>query len=337
MSVCRSIKTLIPSRRLGMALPITAIAAIAAFAVGHARAAEPIKARPITAGPITAGPIKAVGIEIEYANVIQQIGGRYVQTSAIESNPNTDPHSFEASPQVAEQIAAAALIVENGLGYDNWADKVIAAAPNPHRIPHRTVINVQHLLAVPNSTPNPHLWYKPSTMPAVAKAIATALSQIEPAHAAYFRTNVATFDAALQPWTAAIAAFKTQHAGTPIAVTEPVGDYMLQAIGADIKTPFSLQEAIMNGTDPSPQDVATQNALFTHHKVKIFVYNQQVTDPLTASFLDLAKKNHIPVVGVYETMPTPGYTYQSWMLAEVQALERAVTSGMSMQSLVKGK
>ncbi len=310
-------KIVTASRRLGLAM------ALAVIATGLAHAA----------GTTKPAPIKAVGIENEYANVIQQIGGRYVHTSAIESNPNTDPHTFEASPQVAEQIAAAALIVENGLGYDNWADKIIAAAPNPQR----TVINVQHLLALPNSTPNPHLWYKPSTMPAVAAAIAAALAKIDPAHAAYFRANVATFDAALQPWTTAIAAFKTRHPSTPIAVTEPVGDYMLQAIGADIKTPFSLQAAIMNGTDPSPQNVATQNALFTHHAVKLFVYNQQVTDPLTASFLDLARKNHIPVVGVYETMPTPGYTYQSWMLAEVQALQRAVESGISTQSLVKGK
>ncbi|MGC9270118.1 metal ABC transporter solute-binding protein, Zn/Mn family [Acidiphilium sp.] len=277
-----------------------------------------------------AGPIRAVGIENEYANVIQQIGGRYVTAGAIESNPNTDPHTFEASPEVARQIATAALIVENGVGYDGWADKIIAASPNPHRV----VINVQRLLGLPNATPNPHLWYDPTTMPRVAQAVAAALGRMAPGHAAYFKANVAQFDRSLQPWYAAIAAFKAKHDGTPVAVTEPVGDYMLQAVGADIKTPFSLQAAIMNGTDPSPQDVATQNALFNRHAVKVFVYNQQVTDPLTASFLDLARKNHIPVVGVYETMPTPGYTYQSWMLAEVQALQRAVTAGVSTRSLL---
>jgi len=294
------------------------VVAVIAVSAGYARAA---------------GPIRTVGIENEYADVIQQIGGRYVSTSSIESNPNTDPHTFEASPRVAQQIAGAALVVENGVGYDGWADKIIAAAPNPHRV----VINVQHLLGLPNSTPNPHLWYDPTTMPVVAKAVATALGRMAPGHAAYFRANVATFDHSLKPWYAAIAAFKAQHDGTPVAVTEPVGDYMLQAVGADIETPFSLQAAIMNGTDPSPQDVATQNALFNKRKVKVFVYNQQVTDPLTASFLDLARKNHIPVVGVYETMPAPGYSYQSWMLAEVQALQRAVTAGVSTQSLLGRK
>jgi zinc/manganese transport system substrate-binding protein len=108
---------------------------------------------------------------------------------------------------------------------------------------------------------------------------------------------------------------------------------MLQAIGAKILTPFTLQADIMNGVDPSPQDVSLENGLFSGHKVKVFVYNQQVTDSLTASFLSQARKDGIPVVGVYETMPTPGYDYQSWMVAEVQAMTKAVTDKISTQKL----
>jgi len=274
--------------------------------------------------------ITAIGVENEYADVITQIGGPYVEVTAIETDPNTDPHSFEVSPQIAERIAQADLIVENGLGYDDWADKMIAAEPKLGR----QVINVQHLRGLPDSTPNPHLWYDPATMPAVAAALVADLSRLQPAQAAYFRAQAARFDTALKPWFAAIAAFKAAHPGTPVAVTEPVGDDMLQAAGTDIETPFSLQAAIMNGTDPAPQDVTVQNALFTGHRVKVFVYNQQVTDPLTQSFLSLAKGNGVPVVGVYETMPTPGYTYQSWMLAEVVALEQAVTSKTSTETLL---
>lgn len=276
--------------------------------------------------------INAIGVENEYADVIAQIGGKYLRVTAIESDPNTDPHTFEASPKVASQIAKAGLIVENGIGYDGWADRIIAATPNSGR----KVINVQHLLRLPDSTPNPHLWYDPKTMPAVAQAVAADLGALQPAHAAYFRANAEKFDASLKPWFAAIASFKTAYGGTPVAVTEPVGDYMLQAAGTDILTPFSLQAAIMNGTDPAPQDVTAENALFTGHKVKVFVYNQQVTDPLTQSFLSLAETNGIPVVGVYETMPAPGYTYQSWMVAEVTALRKAVADKISTQSLMAG-
>ena len=118
-----------------------------------------------------------------------------------------------------------------------------------------------------------------------------------------------------------------------MATTEPVADYMLQAVGADNLTPFAFQADIMNGTDPSAQDVATERSLFTQHKVKVLLYNQQVTDSLTESFVSLARANGIPVVGVYETMPEPGFNYQSWMLTEVQDLQKAVASKISTEHL----
>ena len=275
------------------------------------------------------GVIAAVGAENEYANVIAQVGGKYVQASAIMSNPNTDPHTFEASASVAREVSAAQLVVQNGVGYDTWADTIESAAPNPAR----KVIVVQNLLGLPDSTPNPHLWYKPGTMPAVANAIAADLAAIQPAHAAYFKANAAAFIASLDAWDGAIAAFKAKYPNTPVATTEPVADYMLQAAGADNLTPWAFQADIMNGTDPSAQDVAIERSLFTQHKVKVFLYNQQVTDSLTQSFITLAQQNGIPVVGVYETMPVPGFDYQSWMLTEVQDLQKAVVSHVSTEHL----
>jgi zinc/manganese transport system substrate-binding protein len=273
--------------------------------------------------------IVAVGAENEYANVIQQIGGQYVQTSAIMSNPNTDPHTFEASASVARLVSQAQLVVQNGVGYDTWANTIENASPNSSR----KVIVVQNLLGLPASTPNPHLWYMPSTMPAVANAIAADLAAIQPAHAADFKANAARFVGSLAAWDNAIAAFKARYPGTPVATTEPVADYLLQAAGADNMTPFPFQADIMNGTDPSAQDVAVERSLFTQHKVKALLYNQQVTSSLTESFITLAHANGIPVVGVYETMPVPGYDYQSWMLTEVQDLQKAVADKISTEHL----
>jgi zinc/manganese transport system substrate-binding protein len=273
--------------------------------------------------------ITVIGAENEYADVIGQIGGKYVNVSAIMSNPNTDPHTFEASPAVAREVSGAQLVVQNGVGYDTFMNTIESAAPNSSR----KVIDVQTLLGLPDSTPNPHLWYKPTTMPAVANAVAADLGQLDPARASYFKANAASFIASLTAWNNAIAAFKSAHPNVPVATTEPVADYMLQAVGADNMTPFTFQADIMNGTDPSPQDTALQDSLFTQHKVKVFLYNQQVTDSLTESFIKLAQENGIPVVGVYETMPTPGYNYQSWMLAEVNALDKAVTSKVSTEHL----
>jgi zinc/manganese transport system substrate-binding protein len=276
-----------------------------------------------------AGVIVAVGAENEYANVISQVGGKYVQASAIMSNPNTDPHTFEASASVARTVSEAQLVVQNGVGYDTFMNTIENAAPNSAR----KLIVVQNLLGLPTSTPNPHLWYKPSTMPAVANAIAADLDAIQPAHASYFKANAARFIASLAAWNNAIAAFAAKYPNTPVATTEPVADYMLQAAGADNLTPFAFQADIMNGTDPSAQDVAIERSLFTEHKVKVFLYNQQVTDTLTESFITLAQQNDIPVVGVYETMPVPGYDYQSWMLTEVQDLTKAVADHISTEHL----
>jgi zinc/manganese transport system substrate-binding protein len=273
--------------------------------------------------------ISAVGAENEYASVLSQIGGRYVHVNSVLDNPSTDPHTFEASPQVASEVASAQLIVQNGLGYDTWIAKMEAASPAPGR----KVIVAQHVLGLPDSTPNPHLWYNPATMPAVARVIAADLSALRPARAAYFRANLAAFDRSLQPWLRAIAQFRTAYPGITAATTEPVADYLLTAMGIRNLTPFSFQADIMNGVDPAPEDIALENSFFSQHRVRLFAYNEQVTSALTASVRQNAQAAGVPVVAVYETMPTPGYTYQSWMLAEVNAIRRAVASKISTQRL----
>ncbi len=281
----------------------------------------------------SSGAIVAVGAENEYANVIEQVGGPYVRVAAIESNPNTDPHTFEASPSVAQVVGEARLVVQNGVGYDTFMERIESASGRVGSNSSRRVIDVQKLLGLPESTPNPHLWYKPQTMPAVAGAIAADLSALAPAHAAYFQAAAARFERSLAPWDRELKRFEGEYPNTPVATTEPVGDYLLEAAGADILTPFGLQADIMNGVDPAPQAVTLQNGLLSGRKVKVFLYNQQVTDSLTQTFLAAAKRAGVPVVGVYETMPTPGYDYQSWMLAEVRALRRAVAEKVSTQKL----
>jgi zinc/manganese transport system substrate-binding protein len=274
------------------------------------------------------GVIKAIGAENEYADVLSQIGGKYVTVSSILDNPNTDPHTFEASPQVAEEVSTAQLIVQNGVGYDTFMNRIEAASPNSSR----KVIVVQQLLGLPDSTPNPHLWYDPTTMPIAAAAMEKSLAELASAHASYFEANLKKFDASLVSWTNAIASFRALHEDVTAATTEPVADYMLQAMGIKNLTPWTFQDDIMNGVDPSPQDISIETGFFTHHTVKLFCYNQQVVDSLTESIRQDALSHGVPVVGVYETMPA-GYHYQSWMLAEVHAIEAAITTGKSTEQL----
>jgi zinc/manganese transport system substrate-binding protein len=310
------------SRRVGGPALVAALAALALAVAGCSSGSS---ADPSTSTAV----INAIGAENEYANVLGQIGGRYVHVSSILNNPNTDPHTFEASAQVAQEVSSADLIVSNGVGYDSWITRIESAAPNAKR----KVIVVQNLLGLPGSTPNPHLWYDPTTMPAVARAMAADLSALQPAHRAYFEANLARFNSSLTPWLNAIAQFKAAHPGITAATTEPVADYLLTAMGIRNLTPFPFQADIMSGTEPAPQDIALENGFFSKHTVKVFAYNQQVVSALTRSIRENAIKAGVPIVGVYETMPTPGYDYQTWMLAEVNALEKAITSKVSTQQL----
>jgi zinc/manganese transport system substrate-binding protein len=309
------------SRSLGKRTAAAAALGIAVLLASSAPGASASTAK--------SGVIKAVGAENEYANVLSQIGGAYVNVSSILDNPNTDPHTFEASTSVAEEVSHAELIVQNGVGYDGFMNDIESASPNPSR----KVIVAQEVLGLPNSTPNPHLWYSPKTMPAVAKVMAADLSELEPSHKAYFQARLQAFDKSLNPWFSAIAAFKAKYAGTQVATTEPVADYLLTAMGMNNLTPFVFQTDIMNGVDPAPEDITLEKGFFTKHAVKVFCYNEQVVDSLTTSIRQTAQAAGVPVVGVYETMPTPGYNYQSWMVAEVAAIRNAVVHGTSTEHL----
>ena len=279
--------------------------------------------------PKASGQVRAVGAENEYANVISQIGGRFVQTSAIMSNPNTDPHTFEASTSVARSVASAQLVVQNGVGYDAFINQLESASPNSTR----DVIDVQSLLGLPLDTKNPHLWYNPTVMTKVAVKVEKDLARIDPRHDHYFAQRLYAFQTSVLHLDAAIADFRHRFSGTAVATTEPVADYLLTALGLDNLTPFRFQADVMNGVDPSPEDIAFQQSLFATHRVKVFCYNAQVSSTVTTSLRSLAESSGVPVVAVYETMPTPGYDYQSWMLAEIGALTKALVSKTSTKEL----
>ncbi|MGC8465700.1 MAG: metal ABC transporter solute-binding protein, Zn/Mn family [Acidimicrobiales bacterium] len=267
--------------------------------------------------------------ENEYGNIAQQIGGHFVHVSSIMSNPNTDPHTYEVSPSVAQVVSSANLVIQNGLGYDSFLTKLLAASPAPKRV----VLNVQNLLQLPSSTKNPHLWYLPTTMRIVSEVLERDLAHLEPAHKTYFQIQEKKFLISYNSLLSAIQHFKARFAERSVATTEPVADYLLAALGVQVKTPWALQSAIMNGTDPSPQSVTTENRLLSHHLVSALVYNVQVTDPLTQSFIDAARQAKVPIVAVYETMPSAASSYQSWMTLELTALRRAFSSHISTTGL----
>jgi len=271
--------------------------------------------------------IQVVASTNVYADVVAQLGGGHVRVIGILSNPNADPHSYESSTTDAAAVARATLVVRNGLGYDDFVAKLEDASPNPRRV----TLDAGATLGY-RTGDNPHLWYKPDTMVRLAPMIVAALSRQDPADGPAFRANLAAFGASLRPWLAQIAAIKVRFGGTPVAVTEPVFDYAAQAAGLRILTPAPFQAAVMGGTDPAPQDVQRQKDLFRRRAIKVFFYNQQAVAPITVQLLDLARRYHVPVVGVYETKPSH-QTYQQWMIAEMGAVGLALSRGISTEQI----
>lgn len=287
-----------------MNLLVVSIALAALFAVS-----APAQA----AGP----PIAIVAAENFYGDVARQIGGQDVTVHSILNNPDQDPHLFEVSPSVGRNVSAARIVIYSGIDYDPWMAKLLQAA----RSTNRQTIVVADLIDRKTGD-NPHIWYDPATMPALAKTLAADLIADDPANQAQYEQRLARFDQSMKPIQAKIGALRQRLAGTPVTATEPVFGYMFAALGMQVRD-MRFQMAVMNDTEPGASDVAAfENDLKTH-QVKLLVYNSQASDPIAERMEKLANASHIPVVGATETEP-PGKTYQAWMMSELDAVDRAL-------------
>lgn len=264
-----------------------------------------------------AGRIDIVAAENFYGGVAGQIGGPQVEVSSVLNNPAMNPHLFEVTPSVARAVSRARIVIYNGIDYDPWMPKLLAAAQNARR----TAIDVA-ALADKRPGDNPHIWYDTKTMLTMAKTLAQTLAGADPAHQAEYLRRLAQFQDSMQPIEAKISALRTRLAGTPVTATEPVFGYMFEALGMPVRN-RSFQLAVMNGTEPGASEVAAFENDLRKHRVRLLVYNSQTSDPLTDRMRRLAKASGIPVLAVSETEP-PGTTYQTWMMGELDAVDRAL-------------
>ncbi|MEK6315834.1 MAG: metal ABC transporter solute-binding protein [Burkholderia gladioli] len=271
------------------------------------------------AGPAAAqtAKLQVVAAENFYGDVIKQIGGANVSVTSILSNPDQDPHLFEASPKTARALQHANLVVYNGADYDPWMGKLLAASKNATR---KTIVVADLVGKKPGD--NPHLWYDPATMPAAALAISAALGAADPSHKADYDANLAGFLASLKPIDAKVAALRAQYKGVPVTATEPVFGYMSDAIGLEMRN-LRFQLATMNDTEASATDIAAFENDLRKRQVKVLIYNSQAEEPMTKRMLKIAKDASVPTVSVTETQPA-GKTFQQWMLAQLDALGAAL-------------
>ncbi len=270
-----------------------------------------------TALQAAADPVAVVAAENFYGDVARQIGGDEVAVTSILSNPDQDPHLFEASPSTARDLAGAKIVISSGADYDPWMEKLLAAAKAPGRI-EIVVADLAHK----KSGDNPHIWYDPATMQALAGRLAADLSAIDPAHKADYEKRESAFLASLKSLGAKIAAMRKKYSGAAVTASEPVFGYMAQALGLTMRNE-KFQLAVMNNTEPSVSDVAAFENDLKQHKVKVMLFNAQASEPAVQRLVKLAREEKIPVVGVTETEPA-GKTYQDWMLSQLDAVDKAL-------------
>jgi zinc/manganese transport system substrate-binding protein len=260
-----------------------------------------------------------VAAENFYGDLARQIGGSNVTVTSILANPDDDPHLFETSPSTARTIADAKIIIYNGADYDPWMDKLLSASTSKDR----TTIVAADLIGK-KSGDNPHLWYDPATLPAIAKALSADLAKRDPTNAVHYEANLKAFQTSLQAIDKEIADVKKTYAGTEVTATEPVFGYMAEALGLKMLN-YDFQVALMNDAEPSATQVAAFENSLKDGSAKILFYNSQVTDEATTRLLDIAKQNKVTVIGVTETEPA-GQTIQTWFGGQIDAVQKALAA-----------
>ena len=271
-------------------------------------------------GAPASGTVGVVAAENVWGDIARQVGGSHVAVTSIVSDPNADPHGYETDAKDAAAISSARLVVLNGLGYDDFASKLLSASPSSTR----TVLTLSEVNGVTASDANPHLWYDPTYVKASAAAITKALTAIDGADAAEFAANEKTFLTAYQPYVDELARIRSTYAGTKVAYTERVAGYLVTAAGLVLGTPASFSQALEDGNDPSPADTLAFDDAINERQVKVLLYNGQVTDQQTDDIKAAATAAGVPVVGVAETIPTAFPDFQTWQLDQATKILTAL-------------
>ena len=261
-----------------------------------------------------------VAAENFWGSIAKQIAGTKANVQSIITNPAQDPHSYEPTANDARTMATSQLAIVNGIGYDPWAPKLLNANPDGARI----VLTVGNLFGLREGD-NPHRWYDPADVEAVANKIAADLEKLDPQSAAYYARRLHTFETRdLAPYHALIAQIKARYAGVPIGASESIFALQAPALGVDLITPYSFMKAISEGTEVSAQDTITTEQQITSHQIKVWVYNSQNATPQIQHLNALARANHIPIATVTETLSPQTDTFEQWQVAQLQGIERAL-------------
>ena len=270
------------------------------------------------------GPaVQVLAVENFYASLVNQIGGQCVNTTTILSDPDADPHEFQPAASDVRAYQGAQLVVEDGLGYDDFSDKIIATlSTQPALVKAGDVVGLQ-------VGANPHVWYSAGYVDQIRAAIVAKLKQLNPQAAAYYDAQSAALDQQFATYHNLLNQITSEFAHTPVGATESIFVDMAYTTGLDLITPPEFMQAMSEGNDPSARDIATFQNQITHHQIKVLVYNTQTVTSLTEQLKALAQQNNIPIVGVSETMPFGAQTFQGWHANQLELLLQALQKATS--------
>jgi zinc/manganese transport system substrate-binding protein len=262
----------------------------------------------------------AVAAEDFWGSLLRQLGGDKASVTSIISDPNVDPHDYEPKSSDGVELAKAGLVVVNGVGYDTWVDKLLAANP----VPGRVVVDVGDLVGAKNGD-NPHRWYSPPDVVKAIDAMTAALKRVDGPDAAYFDQQHAQLTSvALKPYDDARGQIRSAYAGTPIGISESIFAPMAADLGLDVLTPESFADAIAEGNEPTAADKQAVDRQIAAKEIKVFVYNSQNSTPDVKALVDKSKKAGIAVSTVTETLTPKGATFEEWQTRQLTDLRRAL-------------
>ena len=270
------------------------------------------------------GKLQVVASEDFWGSIASQLGGDRVTVTSIITNPNADPHDYEPTPDDARLIASAGYVIENGIGYDPWVQKLIDANPSNGR----EVLNVGDLVGVADGG-NPHQWYAPSNVQKVIDAITAEYQKRDTAHSSYFAQQRTAFETVgLKRYLDLITQINQRFGGTEVGASESIFEPMASALGLDLVTPPSFLKALSEGTEPTAGDKATIDAQIQQHQIKVYVYNSQNATPDIQRQIDECRAQGIPVATITETLVPEGASFQDWQASQLQALAAALARGV---------
>jgi zinc/manganese transport system substrate-binding protein len=301
--------------------PLIALTAVVGLALGTGCSTSSEGSGGATAAAGASKKINVVAAENFWGSIATQLGGDHVSETSIITSPDTDPHAYEPTAANARTVASSQYVITNGIGYDTWTTKLLAANP----VPGRQSLIVGDLVGLKEGD-NPHRWYSPDDVHKVIAQITADYKKLEPADAAYFDTQKTTFEnQTLGQYDQLISTIKSKYAGTPIGASESIVSPLSDSLGLKMLTPASFLKAISEGSGPTAGDKATIDQQIKGKQVKVYIYNSQNSTPDIAAQVKAAKAAGIPVATVTETLTPAGASFQQWQTTQLQGIEQALS------------